>query len=346
MIHEIISEAVNDAEAVKALTVLFEQLRTIASNDASPEREARENAAVAKLLSAIPEDKTFRMLEHCSTLTRLYAIWERCVTRAIRLWLDELPSYQHAYTDLGQTFASNHRRGVGRVLLDLDKDRFSHLSVHQVISGLVDASSGSATYSILPEAFLFDNRSLKRERLDEVFAQVRLEGGWDWICKHRFITEFLTNVRGDQNTAEAELRSFVNYRNEAAHGNVDQVLGTGPLTETAEFVSSLCRALGEFVLWNQVTRKEASGKLRRAGKVSEHFRDNVVVAKLSDCKISVGCEVFLYGEKYCYRAKVESIQLNDVSHEEVQIEHETEVGIKFDTNTQKRPVILTVPISV
>jgi len=248
MLQDIIHEAVSDAEAVRLLLSATEKLRQLLSGDGKDERHAKSHPIVAGILANLPPTNSWKMHEHCATLTRLYAIYERFVAKAVRVWLSELPGMANGYSDLGETFNSNHRRGVARVLLDLDKERFSNLTIAQVVVGLLDAVSNKASYGLLAEAFLFDNRSLKRDRLDQLLAQVKLEGGWDWISSHRFVTDFVREVLGGQNTPKGELKNFVHDRNDAAHGSVDQVLGIGPLTEYAAFVIAVCRAIGELIL--------------------------------------------------------------------------------------------------
>jgi hypothetical protein len=231
--------------------------------------------------------------------------------------------------------------------MDLDKDRFSSLSVPHVLDGFLKAVNGSPVYSVLPEAFLNDTRSLKRDRIDELFSQISLEGGWDWVARNRHVVTFIDQVRGGQNTADAELRTFINYRNEAAHGSVDQVLGVGPLTEYVEFIVSVCRATEELFRWNWIRKGERAGRTKKAGRVTERFKDNIVIAKLTNCRIEQGMNVILLGEDYCYPVTVESIQMNNVQHKDVTVETETEVGLKFDQVSQRHPEIyLEVPMLV
>ena len=341
MVSRLVEECVAEISTVKSLIAVSEKLRAMLGGhwDAAAQAVV-QHPLVADVLTNVPQPADWKVFEHCATLTRLYAIFERCVSRVVRAWLAELPLNSEKYESLGATFQGIHRRGVARVLLDLDKDRFSHLKVDGVLSGFMDAVNGKTPYSVLPEAFLFDNRSLKRERLDELFAQVRLKGGWAWVGNHRFVTGFIKQVRGGGNTPEAELRTFVNYRNDAAHGNVDQVLASGPLAEYADFMISVCRAIGELVLWNRTDCRRNLGLLAEVGKVTERFSNNVVVATVADCTLRVGMEMICFGDTYCHTALIESIQLDGGIQREVVIERETAVGLRLNVRTQKHPRLL------
>jgi hypothetical protein len=343
MIAEILNEAVSDAQTVKSLVLAGEKLRTFVSSNDAQHVELRGNPTIVELVAEFPDVVPWRMLDHCACLTRLYAIFERFVGKTVRAWLADAPNLWGSYRDLGESFGVVHRRGVARVLMDLDKDRFSHLNVNAVLEGLMEAVNGVAGYSVLPEAFLSDIRSLKRERVEELFTQVRIEGGWDWISKHRFVVSYMNEMRGGQNTPEAELRSFVNYRNEAAHGAVDQVLGVVPLTEFADFIVVVCRTIDEMVRWNWVRLCRATGRAHVIGEVTERFRNNVIVAKMQNCAVSEKMELLLFGPHYCYTAVVESIQLDDVPFVSLDVGPETEIGLKLNVPSQKHPQLIVIP---
>jgi hypothetical protein len=342
MFAEILNEALADTKTVKSLILTGERLRSFVSSDQADHMALRANPVVAEIFRGIPDLSAWRMLDHCASLTRLYAVFERFIGKTVRAWLADMPNMWGVYKDLGETFRTVHRRGVAKVLMDLDKDRFSNLGVEDVVGGLLNAVNGNPVYSVLPEAFLSDTRSLKRDRIDELFAQVRLEGGWDWLSKHRYVTAFIDEVRGGQNTPDAELRGFVNYRNEAAHGAVDQVLGVGPLTEYADFVVVVCKAIDELVRWNWVRRCKDIGRAKVIGKVSERFRDNIVVAKMQKCEITDNMDVILFGQHYCYCAVIESIRVNDVPHNQLSVNGEIEVGLKLNIASQKQPDIVFI----
>jgi hypothetical protein len=73
------------------------------------------------------------------------------------------------------------------------------------------------------------------------------------------------------------------------------------------------------------------------------FRDSLNKQKLEEnpefTALTIGESIFLVlvndQLSYCYSAKIESIQLNDISQNLVEITSEAEVGLKFDMNARK-----------
>jgi hypothetical protein len=138
------------------------------------------------------------------------------------------------------------------------------------------------------------------------------------------------------------LRGFIAYRNEAAHGSVDQVLGVIPLSEYADFVVAMCRAIDELVRWNWVRYCKDNGRAKSIGKITERFKDNIVVAKMERCSLVKSMEVLLWGPHYCYSAIVEGIQLNATPHESIDVGVQTEVGLKLSCPSQKHPELIQI----
>ncbi|MFN0158375.1 MAG: hypothetical protein ACKVRP_09935 [Bacteroidota bacterium] len=141
---------------------------------------------------------------------------------------------------------------------------------------------------------------------------------------------FITNIRGNQGSVESELRLFVSYRNEAAHNEVNNLLGKKELLEYCQLIEILCRILDEKVTHWALSSRLSNGSANRLGFVSEKFSNNIVVAKIKNATLTVGDRVYAMGKKSCFSSVILSIQMNNVSQQSVGITDETEVGIKFD----------------
>ena len=60
----------------------------------------------------------------------------------------------------------------------------------------------------------------------------------------------------------------------------------------------------------------------------------------------VGGTVYLCGDNYCLERKVVSLQLEGVSHEQVDLYSDTELGMMFDAPGKKNALVITFkPIS-
>jgi hypothetical protein len=339
MFDELLKSISANISTVHAMLQTNVRLRDILFNEGSLTRQKlKENAEFIALSKVVPSELEWQIYDHCATVTRLYAIYERFVEDLISDWLRLLPELVARYSDLGDKIQKTHREGIGRLLLDLNKNRFQHLPVEKVVQGLFSGITGTEQYELLPDAFLLHEQNLRKEVLETLFADAGIDNAWRWVNKHRKIKYFVEEIRGSQNTAEGELKQLVDYRNEAAHGGVDQILGTQELLDLGDFVKALCEALAELVSFQIISRKTSIGKAKEIGKITEWFKKpRAAVATVTEITLSVGVSLWLVSEtsSYCKLAKIESIKINDIAKDEVEIISETEVGLKFDTDAKQ-----------
>ncbi len=324
---------------VRSIIKTNDRLREVAfGKNAVREQESNEYAELfTTLIQDIPKARDWRVYEHCATVTRLYAIYERFVEDLVSDWLGLLPGLFPSYSDLEERIRNTHQIGVGRLLLDLKKNRYKHLSLEEVVRGLFCGVTGEEEYELLSDAFLFHEQNLRRETLEKLLADAGIPNAWAWIDKHRTVKDFVEEVRGNQNTAEGELNELISYRNDAAHGApIDNFLGSTALLELSGFIETLCQALAELVTYQVIERKKSIGQAREIGRITEWFKQpKAGVAKVEETTLSVGGSLFLVGEAYCQSATIESIQIDRVATKEVQTTAGMEVGLKFDVDARK-----------
>ncbi len=334
MFDELLQTVSVDIATVRAIIQTNEKLRIIIFSDASATKpELLENAEFNSLLKVIPNQRNWQVYDHCAVVTRLYAIYEKFVKNLISDWLALLPDLVPNYSNLEQSIQQTHQQGVGRLLQELKKNRFQHLTAEKVVRGLVLGITTNEKYELLPDAFLLQDQNLRKDVLEKLFADAGIKNAWTWVINHRNIKRFLEEVLDNQNTAEGELNQLVSYRNDSAHGSVKQFLGTKDLLSFGDFIETLCQALADLVTYHVILHKTSTNRARNIGKITEWFnKPKAGVAKLKDIRLSVGNPLFLVNESisYCQLAKVESIEINDVFQDEVEIATETEVGLKFD----------------
>lgn len=299
----------------------------------STQEESEQDTELTKLIENIPSERNWLVYDHCAVVTRLYAIYERFVEDLITEWVEYLPLIVTQYSDLEERIKDTHHIGVGRLLLDLKKKRFKHLSPNEVIQGLFNGVTGKKKYKLIHDAFLLHEQNLRREVLEKLFADAGISNAWGWVDKHRRVKQFIEEVRGSQNTAEGELNDLITYRNDAAHGAiVDDLLSTEKLLELGDFVEALCQALAELVTFQVISRQTAIGKAKEIGQITEWFLNHKAgVGKVKEITLSVGIKLFLVNEasSYCRLAKIESLMINNISKKRVVITSEQEVGLKF-----------------
>jgi MAE_28990/MAE_18760-like HEPN len=290
----------------------------------------------------VPSLNNWRIYDHCSVVTHLYAIYENFVESIITDWIVQLPSLFPNYSDLAEEVRSTHQIGVAQLLQELKKkkSRFEYLLVENVIRGLfLGVSNSEHQYDLIPEAFLLHDQNLRKEALEKLFTDAGISKAWNWIERHRKMKSFLEEIRFNDTIVEAELKQLIEYRNESAHGRiVSNSLDINPLLEICDFVEALCFALAELITYKIVDRRKSIGQLKQIGKITEWFKKpNAGVAVINNTSLALGNRVFLVNENiaYCQIAIVRSLQVDEVSQEEVQIAEEMELGLQFDVQARK-----------
>jgi MAE_28990/MAE_18760-like HEPN len=339
MFEDLSGKASVKISTVRAIIKTNHRLRSIVFRDSLNKQKLEENSEFAALMEVISTEKEWEIYDRSAVVTRLYAIYERFVEDLISDWLRLLPDLVPRYSDLEEKIQNTHREGIGRLLIDIKKNRFQHLSVEKVVQGLSCGITDTGKYELLPDAFLLHEQNLRKEVLETVLRNAGIDEAWKWVTNHKEIKYFVEEVRGSQNTAEGELKQLVDYRNEAAHGSVDEILGTQELLELGDFVEALCKAIADLVTYNIILRQIDRGLVREIGNITEWFKKpQAGVAKVKQVTLTVGESVFLVlvnkELSYCYSAKIESIQLNDLSRDCVKITSETELGLKFDRDAR------------
>lgn len=332
MFRTLLQVVIADTNTVSAMLLTNDRFRTTFLDRESQLRQELERFEEIRLLIGdAPDETSWRVYDHCSTVTRLYAIYENFVKKSISRWLELLPSCVAQYRNLEERIRDTHRIGVGRLLIDLSKNRFNHLSIERVVGSLFQGVNESAQYDLIPDAFLLHEQNLRREELNKLISNVGIENAWHWIENHREVKKYVA----DEKSAESELNKLVLFRNQAAHGaiDVDEILGVNSLIEFVEFVRVLCIALEELFALSFLEKKVAIGELTYIGNIFEWYsKRDAGVAKVKNTHLSIGDKVFLASRSrfYCCTATISSIRKNDIPHESIRVEEESEVGLKFD----------------
>ncbi len=148
----------------------------------------------------------------------------------------------------------------------------------------------------------------------------------------RKIRRFLKEVRSNENTADGELQEFINYRNEAAHGDLEIFQRTQKaeiLLELCDFVAALCKAIAELVDYQILQDRE----VQEIDRITRWFdKPRAARAKVKETTLSVGESLFLVSQEkgYCQQVTIESIMIDEEEKEQVKIGAEREIGLKFN----------------
>jgi len=129
---------------------------------------------------------------------------------------------------------------------------------------------------------------------------------------------------------EAELREFVQLRNDAAHGLLHTLPGRSILERNCLVIRALIYALTSFVHNHLLSRRTAAGRMFRIGKVSAVFpRSGAFIVRVQKgTEIVRGMSVHFLSNGMCDCATIQSIQVDDVAVERTTAEVDGfEVGL-------------------
>lgn len=297
-----------------------------------PEIDCRKDdvkcAALRSVLAQSPDPTSWRVIDHCTAVTRTYALFESFVFELLGEYLLFL-SRNYKLPALGDDFGKRFTRGIGRILLNQDKPGYRDLDMVAMIAGVSDALSGKDGYQIEAKALLRSEQNLRMSELHRLFNECGLSGTEDWVAKHPAMQAFFAEQSRLSETAASELKQIVDYRNEAAHGDVDDVLGPEILIEFTQFFEALYRSLLDFIQYDTLRRARDIGRATVVGVITEQFRGDVVVAKVSNATLDVGDQLYVFKKGMTMTAELKSIQLEGVEQDSVTVGPETEVGLRL-----------------
>jgi hypothetical protein len=339
----------DEINTVRSIINISEKLREIIANNPS-----QLNTEDLKYLQAnAPPTNKWRVNDHCSSITRLYALYENFVENLVGDWIILLPQLYSCYQDLPESVRNQHQTGCATLLGNENKrNRFDSLSKGDIIKNLFDTECKSkGRYSLTSAAFLLHEANLRKGQLTRLLANARISAtdSWQWIENYQKVKDFITN--NSRATVENELKNFIELRNDSAHGKeVDSFLNANELLELCDFVEAICQAISELVLYYFVSRKIEIGKLKKIGKVVKWYQQQQACdvkildePQESNKRLEVGKKVFLVSEKkkICQNAIIESIQINkngtNTPRQRITIREikDSIIGLKFDKEGQE-----------
>jgi hypothetical protein len=333
----------DDINTVRSIINISEKLREIIADNPS-----QLNTEDLKYIQAnAPLGDKWRVNDHCSSITRLYAIYENFVENLVRDWIILLPQLYSCYQGLPESVRNQHKTGCATLLgNEYKRNRFDSLDEKDIIKNLFDTEyENTSRYNLTSAAFLLHEANLRKEQLTQLLANAGISANdsWQWIENHKEVKIFIDN--NDKRSVEKELKNFIELRNNSAHGKVDTVLNANDLLKLCDFVEVICQAISELVLYCFVSRKIEIGKLQKIGKVVNWYQQQQACrVKILDeppalnKRLEIGKKVFLVSEnlKICQEAIVESIQINkngkNSPRKRITIREITgyEIGLKFD----------------
>ncbi len=270
------------------------------------------------------EDHIFR---HSAVMTQLYNIYESFSESVLSLWLSRLPRYG-LFPDLSEQFRNAYRSGIARIIKNIDKRQYRHLSLVDILTVYLNSLQGNASWELVNDALTSHDANLRRSQFDSMFSSVGLDNIWHLLETNPIIATHLAETDAHE-SLEQMLLNLVNFRNDASHGTPDEILGLDTLTEWIWFVRTFCNALVDVVTHRIVSAEAEHRPLSVLGVVTDTFSNNVLVATCQRGPFRVGDNIYFLRDADCKLASIESLQMNGIDKEEVQIDgNSVEVGFR------------------
>jgi hypothetical protein len=155
------------------------------------------------------------------------------------------------------------------------------------------------------------------------------------------IRDYLSEVRGHGVSAEEELKTFVQYRNEAAHGSLDNTISVHEILRYADFVSCLCEAIADLAVHTGITRLVDTGQARIVGRVIKTFSGQRFGVQMERIKVSVGDEFYARSDSSCHVVSVQSLAYKStVLDDYIWVGGKDPICLKLDRNVGKSSEII------
>lgn len=354
MFSSFTSRLQEQVNTIKAVLDTHDRLRSIIFRNAEPPKspqtagEHRAEQEVEQAIDAVkrsaPSKPAWQIYDHCAAFTRLYAVYEQFVENLASEYLRMLPRLYVRYEDLPPTVTTQHRVGVAQILQKIGKDGpFKDLEERSIIRDLAHGLLGNPNYTLLRNAFLIDPQNYRSEIVNKLFSYLGFANSWVWVEKHPSMTAFMQSRRDPNETAATLLHDFVEYRNEASHTLVDDIVATEEIKSIADFVVVLSEALSQLVMKNVVQRRNELGEVSTIGVVVHKFSDRIVGARMSAGTVSIGTPLVVMQKQACFKTRIESIKILQKTYDHLEVEEDQEIGLGLTDIANEGARLLRLP---
>ncbi|WP_298856933.1 MAE_28990/MAE_18760 family HEPN-like nuclease [uncultured Sulfitobacter sp.] len=296
------------------------------------------------LKQSSPLAMEWRVMDHCSAIARLYAVYEHYCESILHDWLHFLTS-RKTFDELPDKIVRDYPKGFSYIIGLLPSSRYDQLSVEDMVAGYNAALACNPQYNLVGECLTRHRMNLRWEELSEIYQRFGISNVADWISKDAEVIDFFATA-GQRTTEQisAKLAELVQYRNDASHGavSVDEILGQQQFLEFAHFIRIICSSLNNLHHSYALELLLEIGEAKKVGTVAERFRDNIVICKMDSGTVFKGQKVSFLADRYCVERRIMSMQVNGVEVQAMSFIGEMELGIKLDQPiTRKKAALLT-----
>lgn len=295
---------------------------------------------VLHLANDLPDINDLRKFAHCLVYTRAYAVIEYYVKERLK---GLLSFYERNYdfSDLPDRLKDQLRRGSANILLGIKKGRYKKINETDLIKSYARALDGQKPFALSFDAILQEEQNFRIMEINRLFNVCGVAGLAQWVNKDHGIREFFKIDRAS-GTVSGYLNSLIDYRNSAAHGEVDELSASNLLYEVLEFCILLITALESRVSSLFFTEFYKKQWLTWHGRVIETFGKNIAILELQQGDLRVGeSAIFTYHNRLVLRDII-SIQLDGVNVGYARGSSGLEIGVQLSDRVGSNSRVLSI----
>lgn len=270
-----------------------------------------------------------RTIEHCLVITRLYSLLESFIHNKIEEWTKTL-SILYSQEDLSDSFKQSYKNKIAHLvkMYRENSPRNKNETLLTIINDYNNFLQGSDLYTLSPNALMYHDNNLRFNTLTSLLNSLIISNSERFISSHHLIETFFSDGLGLTSTIENELNQFVEYRNAASHGDIDDILGNQPLLGYIEFIKRICSSIDDLFFNQELQTREAHGLAFEIGKVTEKYSNNITIWIFENAHLRIGEKLTVKKENYFFKTTIQSIQIDGKDKKEVMISKKMEVGLK------------------
>lgn len=274
--------------------------------------------------------KTF---DYASIVISLYGLIEDYVETLVEDCAREIEQLASAYVSLPETVRRRHEELSLKLAEHVTHKSYDGpLTFEGIVESLHECLAGAAPFRLNREAFSLHTVNVREDLIRTLFANLGLTGVAQIFSTHHEVTTLLYDFdKRPAKDAFFYIDDLADRRNVIAHGERPQdVLSTSALPEYFRAVRVFGQVLFEGVFLELLRTASAPAQASLGTPTAIYQKGRVVCFQaLDDVKLYLGAWVLWKVEHMWRVSRIESIEVDHVSHSELKVAAGTKVGIKI-----------------
>jgi hypothetical protein len=322
-----------------------------------------DSSDVQLLLKTVQDHhKQFRtnrkIFEYKASIISLYGLLEKYVEIWIEEYLNSLSNLVSEYAQIDEKLKNNHFELSLKLIITItsrESAKYQHLTKETILEKLYKCISNSPEYNLNTEAFILFSGNLKHKQIVNLFELINISLNKS-LKENQTLIQYIqqesqnisiANIKTD--TLYNTINDLVERRNQIAHGSeILDILSISQLDPYLEFLEKYCQAIFE-TLAEDFIKQESIYVFQEIKNVVKVIANRILAFEIENYTIKVGDILIVRtGEGNFYKKHILTIELDNISHQELMIVGKTNIAISVDPKIKdsqsfyilKKPIIL------